>query len=115
MENEQADAGRDCRNRLARSNSQARTNGDREIFIFPAQLTTSRVGNLTRSIPSLAICVTIQIHIHHITEFNFCSALTFVSVLVYLHGDYVVSVCMVTHIAIVWINRVRLPILLVVS
>ena len=27
-------------------------NGDREIFIFPVQLTTSRIGNLTR----LAIC-----------------------------------------------------------
>ena len=46
-------------------------NGDREIFIFPVQLTTSRIGNLT--------------------------------------------VCMVTHVARVWINRVRLPILLVVS
>ena len=32
----QADAGRDCRTRLARPNSQARTNADREIFIFPA-------------------------------------------------------------------------------
>ena len=32
---EQADVGRDCRNRLARPNSQARTNADREIFIFP--------------------------------------------------------------------------------
>ena len=32
---EQADARRDCRTRLARPNSQARTNADREIFIFP--------------------------------------------------------------------------------
>ena len=31
---EQAGAGRDCQTRLARSNSQARTNADREIFIF---------------------------------------------------------------------------------
>ena len=31
---EQADAGRDCRNHLARPNSQA-SNGDREILIFP--------------------------------------------------------------------------------
>ena len=37
---EQADAGRDCRTRLARQNSQARTNADREISIFPVQLTT---------------------------------------------------------------------------
>ena len=41
---EQADAGRDCRTRLARPNSQAR----REILIFPVQLTTSRIGNLAR-------------------------------------------------------------------
>ena len=52
---EQTDAGRDCRNRLARPNSQARTRADREIFIFPVQLTTSRIGNLTRSIHTLAI------------------------------------------------------------
>ena len=36
-------------------------NGDREIIIFPVQLTTSRIGNLTRLIHTLAICVTIQI------------------------------------------------------
>ena len=55
---EQADAGRDCRNRLARSISQA--NGDREIFIFPVSLTTSRIGNLTRLILTLPIYVTIH-------------------------------------------------------
>ena len=54
---EQTDAGRDCRNRLARPNSQARTRADREIFNFPVQLTTSRIGNLTRSIHTLAICM----------------------------------------------------------
>ena len=33
-------------------------NGDREIFIFPVQLTTSRIGNLTRLIHNtLAMCV----------------------------------------------------------
>ena len=31
-------------------------NGDREIFIFPVQLTTSRTGNLTWLIFTLAIC-----------------------------------------------------------
>ena len=36
------------------------TNADREIFIFPVQLTTSRAGNLTRLIHTLAICVTIH-------------------------------------------------------
>ena len=33
-------------------------NGDREILFFPVQLTTSRIGNLTRLINTLAICVT---------------------------------------------------------
>ena len=39
------------------------THGDRGILIFPVQLTTSRIGNLTRLIHTLAICVTIHIHI----------------------------------------------------
>ena len=50
---EQADVGWDCRTRLARPNSQARTNADREIFIFPVQLTTSRIDNLTRLIRTI--------------------------------------------------------------
>ena len=53
-EDEQADAGRDCRTRLARPNSGA--NGNREMSIFSVQLTTSRIGNLTRLILVLAIC-----------------------------------------------------------
>ena len=48
---EQADAGRDGRTRLARPNSQART-GTGEYF-FSGQLTTSRIGNLTRLIHTL--------------------------------------------------------------
>ena len=61
---EQADAGRDCRTRLERPNSQARTNADREICIFPVQLTTGRIGNLTRLIHNnlAIICVTIHIN-----------------------------------------------------
>ena len=35
-------------------------NADREPFIFPVQLTTCRIGNLTRLIHALAICVTIH-------------------------------------------------------
>ena len=31
-------------------------NGDREILFFPVQLTTRRIGNLTRLIHTLAIC-----------------------------------------------------------
>ena len=33
-------------------------NADREILIFPVQLTTSRIGNLTRLIHTLAVCLT---------------------------------------------------------
>ena len=43
---EQADAGRDCRNRLARPKFSG-ANVDIKLFIFSVQLTTSRVGNLT--------------------------------------------------------------------
>ena len=57
---EQADAGRDCRIRHARPNS----NVDREMLIFLVQLTTCRIGNLTRLILTLAICVTIHIYIY---------------------------------------------------
>ena len=32
-------------------------NADREMFISPVQLTPSRIGNLTRLIHTLAICV----------------------------------------------------------
>ena len=35
-------------------------NGDREMFIFPVQLTTSRVGNLTRLIHTLLYVMTIH-------------------------------------------------------
>ena len=33
-----------------------RGQGDRELFIFPVHLTTSRIGNLTRLILTPAIC-----------------------------------------------------------
>ena len=36
------------------------TNADREIFIFPVQLTTCRTSNLTQLIHTLAMCVTIH-------------------------------------------------------
>ena len=51
---EQAYAGRDCRTCETKFSG---TNADREIFIFPFQLTTSRIGNLTRLIHTLAIYV----------------------------------------------------------
>ena len=43
---EQADAGRYCRN-PSRETKFSGTNADREIFIFPVQLTTCRIGNHT--------------------------------------------------------------------
>ena len=37
---------------------------DREILIFPVQLTTRRIGNLTRLIHTLAMFVTMHTYIH---------------------------------------------------
>ena len=39
-------------------------NANREIFIFPVQLTTSRIGNVTRLIHTLARCVAIHTYIN---------------------------------------------------
>ena len=47
VETERADAGQDGRTRMAKSNSQARAETG-EKLMFPVQLTTNRVGNLTR-------------------------------------------------------------------
>ena len=41
------------------------THGDRGIFIFPVQLITSRIGNLTRLIHTLLYAMTIHIYILH--------------------------------------------------
>ena len=49
LENRQVDAGGDGGSRLARPNSQARTGTGKKTF-FPLQLTTSRIGDLTRLI-----------------------------------------------------------------
>ena len=50
---EQADAGLPNPSRETKFSG---ANGDREISIFPVQLTTSRISNLTRLILTLAIC-----------------------------------------------------------
>ena len=50
---EQADAGRDCRRNPSRETKLSGTYGDREMLVFPVQLTTSRIGNLTRLIHTL--------------------------------------------------------------
>ena len=41
---------------LSRETKFSGANGDREMFIFPVQLTTSRMGSLTRLILTLAMC-----------------------------------------------------------
>ena len=41
-----------------------RRNGDIEILIFPVQLTTGRIGNLTRLIHTLLYMMTIHKYIH---------------------------------------------------
>ena len=40
------------------------THGDRRMLIFPVQLTTSRIGNLTRLIHTLLYVMTIHRYIH---------------------------------------------------
>ena len=45
--NEEADAGRP---NPSRETIFSGVNGDREVFIFPVELTTSRIGNLIRLI-----------------------------------------------------------------
>ena len=59
---EQADTGRDCRNRLVRPNFQARAGIGG--YYFPVQLTTSRIGNLTPLIHTLLYVMTIHTYIH---------------------------------------------------
>ena len=53
VENEQADAGRDGRTRLARETTFPGAIRDRDIFIFLVQLTTSRIDNLSRLVHAL--------------------------------------------------------------
>ena len=88
---EQADAGRDGRTRLARPNSKikARTYGDRGIFIFPVQLTTSRIGNLTRLIHTLLYGMTIHTNILHVSV---CVVTAVAPALEYMHSTYQVHV-----------------------
>ena len=58
MENEQAGAGRDRPNPF-RETKFSGAKGDREIFIFSVELTTNRVGSLTRLIHTLLYVMTI--------------------------------------------------------
>ena len=49
------------------------TNGDREILFFRVQLTTSRIGNLTRSLHTLLYVMTIYTYIYtYIHTYIYC-------------------------------------------
>ena len=114
------------------------TKADRKIFIFPVQLTTSRIGNeqdrqsypvdpcscyMCDLDPSLAICMCdhtcmrpdshTQLPNNCLCPLVFC--LYFVSWEMSLFASIMYIICTVTQIARVRINRVRLPILLVVN
>ena len=52
---EQTAVGRDCRTRLARPNSQARTGTGTKSFSLLSELTTGKIGSLTRFILTLAM------------------------------------------------------------
>ena len=69
MENEQADA-KTGRLNLSRETKFLGTYRDRGIFIFPVQLTTSRIGNLTRLIHTLLYVMTIHTYIHTYIHFS---------------------------------------------
>ena len=60
---EQAECGTGRLN-LSRETKFSGTYGDRGIFIFPAQLTTSRIGSLTRLIHTLLYVMAIHTYIH---------------------------------------------------
>ena len=62
---EQADAGRDYLPNPSHETKFSGTNGDDgEIFIFSVPLTTSRIGNLTRLIYTLALWYVMTMTIH---------------------------------------------------
>ena len=72
---EQADAGRGTgRLNPSREIEFSGTHGDRGILISPVQLTTSRIGNLTRLIHTLLYVMTIHTYIH-----------TYIYVIDYIH------------------------------
>ena len=52
------------------------THGDRGMFIFPVQLTTSRIGNLTRLIHTLLYVMTI--HTYILREISFDQATAYI-------------------------------------
>ena len=61
------------------------THGDRGMFIFPFQLTTSRIGNLTRLIHTLLYVMTIHTYIH---LFSLSLSLSLLRLLTWLKRDH---------------------------
>ena len=70
-------------------------NGDGEISVFPVQLTTRRIGSLTRLIPTLAMCST-----KHTTTFRafFISLTQSIAVCIVYNNDTVAGVDTYAHI-----------------
>ena len=84
---------------LTRETKLSSANGDRENSVFPVQLTTSRIDNPTWLMPSLLKVMTIHTH----------------TTLPGVDNAYVFSMCVVITFSRLGINRVWLPILLVLS
>ena len=129
---EQADAGRDCRTRLERPISLARKGTGKYSFSLVSRPRAGLIGNLTRLIHTLAICMTIhplnrvyplsslmpyRTLLHNVGHQICCTILYYTvrEMTENVSTPRCIWSCMVTHIARVWVNRVRLPILLVVS
>ena len=53
---------------ISRDQKFSGANGDRENMFFPVQLTTSRIGNLTRLILTLALCDDPYTYILYLTQ-----------------------------------------------
>ena len=111
---EQADAGRDRRTNPSRETKFSGANADSEIFIFPVQLTTCRIGNLTRMIHNLGICVTIHTYILYVLSSPPSLYTQVLQYIQYAHNKSMYHMLYITY-SRAWINRVRLPILLVVT
>ena len=79
MENEQAGT---------RTNNSSGTNGDREIFIILVQLTTSKMGNLTRLVHTLLYVMTIQ-YIH-----------TYIHIYIHIYVSSKNIICIADHRAV---------------
>ena len=92
VENEQADAGRDGRTcklwQTPNNFFETKFSGakrDRETFIFPVQLTTNRIGNLTRLIYTLLYGRTLHTYRQYSTHTYMHTYIHAVYINIYIH------------------------------